>query len=115
MPYTPTQDGTQAFAIPASPVTINSVVYIAEDINIANGSDIKTIKDANGVLSGRAIIQGDITGTCTLQLATSATALPPKGTIFTLFGISFYVTDVGIAFKQGDYTKVNMSFVYKIN
>jgi hypothetical protein len=45
MPYTPFQDGTQAFAIPASPVTINSVAYIAEDININNGTDIKTIKD----------------------------------------------------------------------
>ncbi len=115
MSYTPFQDGTQAFAIPASPVTINSVAYIAEDININNGTDIKTIKDANGILSGRAILQGDIVGTCTLQLATNATALPPKGTIFTLFGISFYVTDIGTAYKQGDYTKVNMGFVYKIN
>lgn len=115
MSYTPFQDGTQAFAIPPSPVTINSVAYIAEDITLNNPSTIVDIKDSNGIPSGQAILQGKTGGTMKLQLATNATAVPPKGTIFTLFGASYYVTDVSSAFAQGAYTYVNVTFVQKIN
>jgi hypothetical protein len=115
MAYTPFADGTQAFGIPASPLTINAVTYIAEDINLANPTTIVDIKDANGIPSGQNILQGKITGTCKLQLATAATPPPPKGTVFTLFGASYYVTDVGSAYTQGGYTYYNMSFVQKIN
>lgn len=115
MPYTPTLDGTQAFAIPASPITINSVAYIAEDIDIQNPSKIVEIADANAVPIGQAIIPKNPTGTMTLQLATAATVVPPKGGTFMLVGGTWYVTDVGTAFKQGEYTKVKCSFVNKIN
>lgn len=115
MAYTPLQDGTQAFAIPASPVTINAVTYIAEDITINNPTKIVDIADSNGIPSGQAILQAKITGTMKLQLATSGTALPPKGTDFTLFGAHYFVTDVSEVFAQGAYTYVNCSFVMKIN
>lgn len=115
MPYTPFQDGTQAFAIGSSPVTINSVVYIAEDIDIQNPTKIVGIADANAIPTGQAIIPQNPTGSMTLQLATAATVVPPKGTIFTLFGSSWYVTDVGTAYKQGEYVKLKVSFVNKIN
>lgn len=115
MPYTPTQDGAQAFAIPASPLTINSVTYIAEDIDIQNPTTIPELKDANGIPIGQALIPQNPKGTMTLQLATSGTAVPPKASIFTLFGASYYVADVGTSYKQGEYTKVKVSFVGKIN
>ncbi len=115
MPYTPTQDGTQAFAIGASPLTINSVAYIAEDIDIQNPTKIPQIADANGIPTGQVIIPQNPTGTMTLQLATSNTVVPPKAQTFTMFGSTWYVTDVGTAYKQGEYVKVKVSFVNKIN
>lgn len=115
MPYTPTLDGTQAFAIPASPITINSVAYIAEDIDIQNPTKIVGIFDANAIPTGQALIPQNPTGTMTLQLATGSTVVPPKGGTFSLVGGTWYVTDVGTAFKQGEYTKVKVGFVNKIN
>lgn len=115
MPYTPFQDGTQGFAIPASPVTINAVTYIAEDIQVTNPTRIVDIADGTGIPTGQTLIPGKPTGTMKLQLATASTPVPPKGTIFTLFGGSWYVTDVGTAFTQGGYTYYNVSFVSKIN
>ena len=115
MAYTPLQDGTQAFAIPASPVTINAIAYIAEDITLNNPSKIVDITDSNGIPSGQAILQAKVVGTMKLQLATNATAVPPKGNTFTLFGATYYVTDVSEAFVAGAYTYCNCSFVMKIN
>ncbi|MBS0328219.1 MAG: hypothetical protein JSR30_00070 [Proteobacteria bacterium] len=115
MAYTPVADGTQAFGIPDSPVSINSVTYIAEDIQFNNGTERVVIKDPNGIPSGANILQGDITGTCRLQLATASTPLPPKASLFTLFGKSYYVLDIGASYTQGDYTKVNITFAWQIN
>jgi len=115
MPYTPTQDGTEAFAIPASPVTINAVTYIAEDITVNNPSQVKEIADANAVPIGQALIPKNPSGTMKLQLATVNTVVPPKHSTFSLFGSTWYVTDVSTAYQQGEYTKVNVSFVCKIN
>ncbi len=50
-----------------------------------------------------------------LQLATGATVVPPKGGTFTIFGATWYVTDVSTAYQQGEYTKVNVSAVKQIN
>lgn len=115
MAYTPTQDGTQAFAIGASPVSINSVAYIAEDIQLQHPMTVKEIKDSNAIPIGQTLIPENTTGTAKLQLATSATAVPPRGQSFTLYGVSWYVKDVGEAYTQGDYVKVNISFVRSIN
>ena len=43
MSYTPLQDGTQAFGIPDSPITINSVSYILEEININAGASVDRV------------------------------------------------------------------------
>ena len=115
MAYTPFSDGTQAFGIPASPVTINGVTYIAEDITINNDTLNQLLKDANGSPIGRTVVQGDITGTAKLQLATAATVIPPKGTVFTLFGISFWLMNCSTAYTQAGYTYVNITFAFKIN
>lgn len=113
------QDGTQAFAVPDSPITINSVVYIAEDIQIKKGSTVVRIKNADGTGLGKVIIPEPITGTCKLQLATSSTAIPPIGQTFvitnTAWAGTYYVEDVGLAYTQGNYTYVNISFEIKLN
>ncbi len=115
MPYTPTQDGTQAFAIPASPITINSVAYILEDVDIQSDSANPVIRDANGIPSGQAIVPDRATLSGTLQLATVNTVVPSVGQSFTAYGSTWLVKSVGTAYKQGDYTKVKLSAVYKIN
>src|SRR3954469_19128595 len=115
MPYTPFQDGTHAFGIPDSPVTINSVTYIAEDINITSPTTVVEIKDPNGIPTGKVIIPETINGTAKLQLATAATVMPPLGQTFTIQGATMYVTEVGAAYTQGQYVYANITFMRKIN
>ena len=115
MAYTPFADGTQAFGIPASPLTINAITDIAEDFTTNNDSLNVLLKDANGSPIGRNIVQGDITGTAKLQLATSTTVLPAKGQQFTFAGVTFWVLNVSAAYTQGGYTYVNITFAFKIN
>ena len=115
MPYTPFQDGTQAFGIPDSPITVNSVTYIAEDINLQFPTTIVEIKNPNGIPTGQVIIPQLINGTAKLQLASSSTVMPPLGQTFTLQGALFYVTEVGAAYTQGGYVYANITFRMKIN
>jgi hypothetical protein len=115
MPYTPTQDGTQAFGIPDSPITINSVAYILEEININAGSTVVEIKGQNGVPIGQTFIPENMTGTGRLQLATSSTARPTRGQTFTLEGATWYVESVGAVKTQGAYQSVALAFRMQIN
>ncbi len=115
MAYTPFQDGTQAFGIPDSPVTINAVVYIAEDITITAPTTVVEIKDPSGIPTGQALIPEVITGTAKLQLATGSTAMPQLGGTFTLQGATWYVSETGKAYTQGQYVYSNISFRMRIN
>ena len=115
MPYSPIQDGTQAFGIPDSPLTINAVTYIAEEISITSGTTVVEIKDPNGVPIGQTLIPENLTGTARLQLATSSTARPARGLTFTLEGATWYLTEVGASKTQGAYQAVPITFRLKIN
>lgn len=115
MAYTPFQDGSQVFGIPDSPVSINSVTYIAEDIQISKPSQVVEIKDENGIPTGQVIIPQVITGSCKLQLADDSTGIPSIGQTFDLQGATFYVSEVGQTFTQGAYAFVNVSFRMQIN
>jgi hypothetical protein len=115
MAYTPFQDGTQAFGIPDSPVTVNSVTYIAEDINMTTPTTVVEIRDTNGIPTGQVIIPQTINGTAKLQLATSSTVMPPIGQTFSIQGATMYVTEVGAAYTQGAYVYANITFRRKIN
>jgi hypothetical protein len=115
MAYNVFQDGTQLFGIPASPVSINSVTYIAEDVSINHPMQVVEIKDANGIPIGQTLIPGNPTGTCKLQFATSSTPIPPRGQTFTLAGVTWWVTTVGEKYTQGAYAYTDIGFVLKIN
>ena len=43
-------DGTQAFGIESSPVTINSVTYVAEGLTFNYEGERKDIMDSNGMV-----------------------------------------------------------------
>ncbi len=115
MAYAPFQDGTQAFGIPDSPITLNSVTYIAEDIQLQMGQQRVEIKDTNGVPTGQVLIPQVITGSAKLQLATASTAIPARNEEFTLQGQDFILENVGASYTQGAYTYVNVTFVQKLN
>jgi hypothetical protein len=108
-------DGTQVFGVPASPVTINNVTYIAEDITITRPTTRPVIKDANGVPIGQTIIPDVDTGTAKLQLAASNTAIPTRSQTMTLETATWILTEVGEAYTQGAYAYVNISFALKLN
>ena len=114
-----TSDGTQAFAVPDSPLTINAVVYIAEDISITKGSSVVRLKNPDGTGLGKTIIPDPVTGTAKLQLATATTVIPPIGQTFTITNTAwagtYLIETVGIAYTQGGYVYVNISFELKLN
>jgi hypothetical protein len=115
MAYTPLQDGTQAFGIPDSPLSINSVTYIAEDIQVSASTTVPEIKDPNGVPTGQVFIPQVMTLTAKLQLATGTTAVPAVKGSFSLQGATWYISDVGTSYTQGAYTYVNISARQRIN
>lgn len=115
MPYTPVQDGTQAFGIPDSPVTIGATTYILEDFNVTSGSSIVEIRGPNGVPTGRVYVPEVITATATLQKASSATPIPARGSQLTFLGQTWYLVEVGDAYQQGQYQKVPVTLANKIN
>lgn len=115
MAYTPFQDGTQVFAIPDSPLTIGSETYIAEDIQLQMGQQVAEIKDPSAIPIGQVLSPQTITGSAKLQLAASDTAIPARNTVFELQGQDFILENVGIAYTQGAYAYVNVTFRQKLN
>lgn len=115
MAYTPFQDGTQAFGIKDSPVTISGVTYILEDFQITSGTTVVEIRDTNGVPTGRTYIPEVITATATLQKATGTTAIPPRMGTFTYLSVTWVLQEVGDTYTQGQYQKVPITVAMKIN
>jgi hypothetical protein len=113
-----TNDGGLVFG--SQVVTIDAVAYVAENISIDAPSTVIEQKDEYGVPSGQVIVEGFVTGTATLQLASSATVLPAIGDAFQITTIGgtavyFLVSQVGQAFSQDAETKCNISFRKRIN
>lgn len=110
-----TQDGTHRFAIPNSPLTINSVTYIAEDITYEEPTEEVEIMQDDGTVDGRAIIDKPKRISGTLQLATENTALPTRGLTFSFEGTNYYYLGSSRADTQAQYSKVSFTAVEKIN
>jgi hypothetical protein len=114
-----TSDGTQAFGIEASPVTIDSVVYVAESLSFNKTGNRADVNDSNGEPLGSVTIPGRIEFSGTLQLATATTEIPSVGKTMVLSGTrndgTFIVTSADEAESAGDYVKVNVSGYRKIN
>ena len=114
-----TSDGTQSFGIEVSPVTINSVTYVAEDMNFTYAGNRVDINDANGEPLGSTTVPQRVEFSATLQYATSSTANPQIGHEMVLASgrnqLTFILTEVGDAQTQGDYAKCTVSGYEKIN
>jgi len=117
-----TSDGTQAFGIEDSPVTINSITYICEGANFTYGSNRVDIDDSNGEPLGSTIVPQRVEGSATLQYAAGGTtANPVIGNEMVLAATggrnnaTYIITEVGDAQTQGDYAKCSVSFYKKLN
>lgn len=115
MSYVVTQDGTQAFGIPDSPVTIGSTTYILNSFVPSAGSTIVYIKDENGVPTGKVIIPENPTGTCQLQMADLSTPVPQVGDSFDTGGTTWDIATVSPAKQQGAYTYIDVTLAMRIN
>jgi len=114
-----TSDGTQAFGIEASPVTINSVVYVAEGLSFTYEGERKDISDSNGEPTGATVVPRNITVSGTLQLAASTTEPNVRQQELVLSGTrndgTYIIVDASEAETQGDYVKVTFNAYKKIN
>lgn len=102
-------------------VTISTVDYIAENIQI--DADSREIDRGNeyGVPNGQVLVRQKKKGSMTLQLAAAATVIPPlfaevsitpTGTGAT--AITFIIKKVGQAYSHEGETKVNVDLVEKL-
>ena len=114
-----TSDGTQAFGIESSPLTINAVTYVAESLSFNFSGTRADINDSNGEPLGSTDIPGRVEVSGTIQLATGTTANDVRGQTFVLSGTradgTYLIVDCSEAQTQGDYVKVSFNGYQKIN
>jgi hypothetical protein len=108
-------DGTQVFGIAASPLTINSITYIAEDIKVTKATRRVAINNPDGTPLGATYIPEAFTMTAKLQLASSSTAIPTNGLTATVETIVYYLQSVGEVYTQGAYSYVDITCTQKLN
>lgn len=110
-----TQDGTHRFGIANSPLTINSVTYIAESVSYDQPTTRVQIADDEGIPTGAVIIPQEKRISGTLQLANASTAIPAIGGTITFEGSNYYLETVTRDETQAQYAKLNFTAVEKIN
>lgn len=111
-------DGGLAFG--SQDVTINSVVYTAEEFSLQFGSDWTVTNNSVAVPNKQFGRQTVPTGTITLQLAATTTAVPPMFTEFTAVSqgaVSYTLIVAGVNPSQtnGDVRKLTIDVRYKLN
>jgi hypothetical protein len=75
-------DGSIPYGV--ATITVGGVLYVAEDFSVDLSSTVIERRSGVGVMTGRVIIdENNITGTATLQRATTSTVIPPIGATFT--------------------------------
>ena len=95
-------------------VTIGATGYVAENISFEQPTQIIERRDEVGNPSGQVIVEQFNNGTGVLQLATTATVVPPIGATFTLAlnsggTVGAVISQVGQPFAQLEAKKVNIS------
>lgn len=96
-------------------LTIAAVTYATDDFKFDTPTGVQFDRtNQKSVLTGAEYVKGKITGSATLQLATSATAVPAWGATFTETEGTFIITQVGRAETKNGETKVPISFAKAI-
>ena len=98
-------------------ITISSASFVAESISFTEASSVIERRNELNAPSGQIITPDFVTGTAVVQRPATSTAIPDVGDVVVLpsgalggFTGSFYVSDIGPAYAQGDNQKFNLSF-----
>ena len=96
-------------------LTINSVAYIAEDIEVTRGSNVIERLDEIGEPNGAVLIPTAVVGTATVQLPNSGSSFVAAGQEFTgSFGQgtdeTFMITEQSVPYSNVNETKVRIRF-----
>ena len=100
----------------SKPVTISGVTYVGENIQANYPTTRIDRKDEVGAPNGFVLVQGQPTGSMTLQLPTDSSAIPGNGAVctITLNGTAsekWVVESVGVPYEQAGYRKLNIGIV----
>lgn len=114
-------DGTIPYG--SKVLTLNAVTYVAENIELSFPSAVILRTNELGEPSGQVCFNPEPRQfTCTLQLATTSTAMPVKGTSASAITFdsvtgaeTFFLYEVGMSFTQNGETKVPATFRKLIN
>lgn len=97
-------------------LTFDSVAYVAEDIDWTQDSINIEQRNQVGIPAGQVNIEGFVSGTATLQLATAATAMPVINGISAAVDLGrggtkkYFITSVGKRFSHVGEIKIPISF-----
>ncbi len=91
-------------------LTINAAVYATDNFRLSTGSTEILRTDKNQIPSGRKVTRSETSGSATLQLATTGTAVPSVNDQVTTTEGNFYITSVEPAEEKGGEKKVNVNF-----
>lgn len=119
----PFQDNAAPYGSSRVTSKAGAVTYVAENI-VFNFPTLKVErKDQLGAPNGFALIKGQPTGTCTLQMTTTSTAFPALGDLLETWADlpatgpynvnpgAWVISDMGVPFEQLGYYKVNVSMM----
>lgn len=112
------QDGSHPFG--SFVATIGTLGYVAESANLNTPANMVEVRNQVGEPNGWIGIPGFVSGSSTLQLATTSYPVPTLGAIFTYAFISgtvqtWCVSNVGQVYAQQDIQKVSIDFRKRIN
>tara|TARA_R110002020_G_scaffold168202_3_gene356880 strand:+ start:275 stop:634 length:360 start_codon:yes stop_codon:yes gene_type:complete len=116
-----TSDGTQAFGIESSPLTIGGVTFVAESLSFNFTGTRSDINDSNGEPLGSTVIPGRVEVSGTVQLAADTTGSNIRQQEFVISATNsdidgtYLITECSEAQTQGDYEKVTFSGYKKVN
>ena len=102
-------------------VTIDTVAYIAEDIEVTRPTSVIERRNELNEPSGQVLIQDFVTGSATLQLAATSTDIPDLGATFTMTidseigAETFIISEIGQGENQGEAKKIRINFRKRYN
>ncbi len=96
-------------------LTIAAVTYATDDFKFDTPTGVQFDRTSHvSILTGAVYVKGKMTGSATLQLASSSTALPAWGATFVETEGTFIITQVGEAQTKSGETKVPITFAKAI-
>jgi len=95
-------------------VTISAAGYIANSFSTSNSLQVIDRQTELGAPNGAVGIRTPITGSASLQLATTSTAIPDPGDEFSAtidsVAITFFITERGLPESANGFKTVDISF-----